>query len=263
VALSTREVKLYRSLLTKKGRRAEGLFLAEGVRLLEEALAGGVTPRLVMFTPADLSERGQRLIDACGARHVRTSSISRRECQALSDTTTPQGIIALFESPPSNLEQQLSGDPRRILICDRVGDPGNLGTLIRAAAGFGFDLIVITAGSAEAVAPKTIRGSAGACFRVPIVTGVIDTELVAALSAHGFALYCGDTRGRDLEEIPSLGEKAALVIGSEATGSGTALYAAARFRVRIPMTPLVESFNAAMAGAVLMYWMHATGRRQR
>jgi TrmH family RNA methyltransferase len=260
--LSASDIKYLRTLLTKKGRRQEGRFLAEGVRLLEEAAAGRYLPRVVFYAPAELSERGQKLIARFSQLNVETTSVSAKEASRLSDGPSSQGVIALFDIRTNTLEEQLRRDHRRILVCDRIGDPGNLGTLMRAAAAFGFDLMLVTDGTAEIENPKTIRASAGAFFRVPTVAGLSGEVIGTRLKAANYMIILADTHGRDLASGERVPERLALVIGSEATGIDQRLASQAQLKIRISTTELVESLNAAMAGTVLMHRLDAAERNR-
>ncbi len=260
MALTKAEIKYLTSLQSKKGRKKEGRFLIEGVRLLEDALAAGYLPHTVMYAPSEMTERGGELVKKFVARKVTAQTISARECARLADTKTSQGIIALFSLPRHSLGQLLAQSPRRILICDGIGDPGNLGTLIRSAAAFRFDLVVTTAGSAEAGNPKTIRAGMGAFFRIPVIDGVDAKELAGELKKHGYSIYNADVKGKYINPSLPVDDKLALVVGSEATGTGAALAAEARFRIKVPMSKNVESLNSAMAGTILMFWFDSAER---
>jgi RNA methyltransferase, TrmH family len=260
MALTAAQVKYLVSLTTKKGRKQEGCFLAEGVRLLEEALAGGYLPLSILYAPSLLSPRGEALVGSFIERKVEAKTISVRECNRFADTEQSQGILAVFEDRAVDLEQQLRNGCRRILVCDRIGDPGNMGTLIRAAAAFGFDLVVTISGSAEVTSPKTIRSSAGAFFRIPIVAGEEDRMVAGTLLAGNIAVYAADVHGREFTLDEKLPERLALVIGSEAEGSGKLLLEKATQRLRIPMSAAAESLNAAMAGTLMMFWISSRER---
>jgi len=260
VSLTKTEVKYLASLNTKKGRKQENRFLAEGVRLLEEALEGDYLPLSVMYAPAELNSRGEKLISGFTRHKVTTRSISARECAQLADTKTSQGIVALFECKKYSLQQQLHQGCRKVLICDGIGDPGNLGTLIRSAVAFHFDLVVTTAGSAETINPKTVRASMGGFFKVPVIDGVDDAELAAQLKKKNYTIYGADLKGKDLDRSIAVADKTALVIGSEAAGSGRILTEAADVRVKIPMSLKTESLNSAMAGTILMFWVDSSER---
>ena len=262
MALPKAELKYLTSLQNKKGRKQENRYLAEGVRLLEEALKADYLPLSVLHAPSEISPRGERLVNDFIARKVPAQSISARECARLSDTKTSQGIVALFESKKYSLEQQLDKGYRRILICDRIGDPGNLGTLIRAAVAFHFNLVITTQGSAESISPKTIRATMGAFFKIPIIDGADESGLIDQLKINHYTLYEADIEGEDINLSSAPADKAALIIGSEATGTGRAMAAAANRRIRIAMSPMTEWLNSAMAGTILMFWIDALERKQ-
>lgn len=255
MALSKSEIKKLTTLHTKRGRMREKLFMAEGVRLLEEALTADYLPITVLYAPSETGQRGQELIKAMTARKIETMAISARELHRLSDTKSSQGIIAVFGCREHDPAKQDWKRFRRILVCDRIGDPGNLGTLIRSAVAFGFDLVVTTRDSAEIFNPKAIRASMGGFFKIPIVGGVEDLYLADRLSRAGTIVYNADIYGDDIGRAAAVSGRAALVLGSEASGSGRVLAKRANYRLRIPMSEKVESLNAAVAGALLMFWM--------
>lgn len=226
--------------------------MAEGVRLLEEAAAGDYLPRAVFFTPTEISERGRNLVTRYQQLRVETTAISAKEASRLSDAQSSQGMIGLFDTKPQSLEEQLRLEHRRILVCDRIGDPGNLGTLLRAAVAFGFGAVLATDGTAEMENPKTIRASAGAFFRVPMVSGLSGENIGSRLRGMNYTLLVADPQGVALNESLAATARLVVVIGSEAAGTDQQLAAMAHHKIRIPTTDLVESLNAAMAGSILM-----------
>jgi len=260
VSLTKAEVKYLTSLHNKKGRKKENRFLAEGVRLLEDALKAEYWPLSIMYAPSELNARAEKLVNDFTRHKITTRSISARECARLVDTKSSQGLVALFECKKYSLEQQLNKAPRRILICDGIGDPGNLGTLIRSAAAFRFDLVVATEGSAESINPKTIRASMGGFFRIPVIDGIDTAQLAASLKKRDYTLIGADLRGKDLDGSIQIGGKTALVIGGEAAGPSQTMIDAADILVKIPMAPVTESLNSAMAGTILMYWVDSSER---
>ncbi|MCK5125936.1 MAG: RNA methyltransferase [candidate division Zixibacteria bacterium] len=263
MSLTKTEIKYLVSLQNKKGRRNEKRFLCEGVRLLEEALDSGYFPKTVFYSPADISDRGKKLIEDFTKKKVRVQTVSIKEINRLSDTKAPQGIVALFEMRNYSLEKQLHTNHRNILVCDNIGDPGNLGTLLRSAVAFDISLIITTDGSAELANPKTIRASMGAFFKLPFIENVNDELLVDELKANSYKIYNADVKGKYISETTPKSEQSALVIGSEAIGTGKALTESADYRIKIPISKKAESLNAAMAGTVLMFWMNLRERAKK
>ncbi len=260
MALTGQEIKYLLSLHNKRERAGKKQFLLEGVRLLEEALAADYLPRALFYAPSETNERGQKLIRGFIARGIEAQTISARECRRLADTKSPQGIVALFDAREFNLEQQLAAQPRKILVCDQIADPGNLGTLIRSAAAFNFNLVITTDGSAEIANPKTIRATMGGFFKIPMISGVNDIDLSKRLKKSGYKIYSADVRGKYIDRSAPRADKAALIIGSEAAGSGHILADGADYRIKIPMSKNMESLNAAVAGSILMFWINTRER---
>lgn len=232
---------------SEKQRAADGLFFAEGPKLCLE-LAKGCAVRRVFATAAAL-EKTPALAAFAGV----TALVQPPVAEKLAGTKTSQGVFALFETPappPDTLRTA-----RRLLALEGVQDPGNVGTLLRSAAAFGFDAVVLGPGCAAPFAPKTLRASMGAAGRLPPVqTGDLPAVL-GELRARGVtclaaALY----RSRPLDEVGRVfpGGLCA-VIGSEGRGLTDATVAACDAAVRIPMTDRAESLNAGVAGSVLLW----------
>jgi TrmH family RNA methyltransferase len=135
-----------------------------------------------------------------------------------------------------------------------------LGTLIRTAAAFGFGLVITTAGSAETVASKTIRATMGAVFTTTIAGGLGAAEAVNWLKKSNYTVYDADINGRPLDFRATIADRPALIIGSEAFGADGAVRGAADVHVRVPMADTTESLNAAVAGAILMFWLSSSER---
>ena len=138
-SISRTELTRLVSLKRKKGRSKEQLFLAEGIRLLEEAVKHGVRPRGLYTRKLDLSERGEGLKNTLISRGAPLFELNSRDFKRLAETEASQGLIGLFDLPKSNFDFKAASAARRILIFENMSDPGNLGVLIRASRGFGFD----------------------------------------------------------------------------------------------------------------------------
>ena len=137
-----RDIRRLRSLKTGKGRRESNQYAAEGVRLLEESRRHGVDPEVLYFDPGALSDRGRRLLDDLRAHGSRCEEIAKKQLESAADTKTPQGLIGVFNYPEISLAPLKIC--RRLLICDGISDPGNVGTLIRSAQAFDFDAVLLT-----------------------------------------------------------------------------------------------------------------------
>ena len=237
--------------------------MAEGVRLLEEAVRFRFWPQNVFFSRALLSERGERLLGRFSRRAVPPVEVSARDLASIADARTPQGIVAVFDTPETDLIKLYRRGNRKLLLCENIADPGNLGTLLRSAAAFGFDLVVLSGSTAEPYAPKVVRGSAGAVFGLKVAKS--DKQAVIAfLNRSGIKLVAADPEGRS-RRLPARGALAKtglmLAVGSEATGLSEEILAQAAYRVRIEHCDGVESLNAAVAGSILMKEIYDYYRR--
>jgi TrmH family RNA methyltransferase len=254
VPLTRTELKHIQTLLSKKGRKQKKMFPAEGVRLLEESIRFEFLPQMILYVESAMSSRAIHLVSEFARRGVRTIDISARQLDNLTETKTPQGIVGIFDVPSRTLSELYTDRTRRILLCEGVADPGNLGTLVRSALAFGFDLVVATGHSADLFAPKVVRASAGSVFGIPIVSGEV-AEFVDFAAENRVALLAADPRGAvRVESLASeiSGHCTALAIGSEPDGLSDLLLEHASARVRIAHSSQVESLNAAVAGSILM-----------
>ena len=231
----------------ESARRQAGLFFAEGPKLCLEAAKSCrcatlyATRRALDHTPE------------LGALDAVTVPVSDPVADKLSSTKNSQGVYGLFVLPvpdPATL-----GTARRILALERVQDPGNVGTLIRSAAAFGFDAVLLGPGCAAPYAPRTLRASMGAAVRMPVLE---TDDLPAALTElRGRGVTCLAAALRHAVSLDAVGRSfpqgLCVVIGSEGQGLTDAAIDACDRAVRIPMTDLAESLNAAVAGSVLLW----------
>jgi TrmH family RNA methyltransferase len=210
-------------------------------------LQAGWSAQLVCYT-AGLDERRQRLVDAFIAAGVETEQVSDSVMQAMSDTKTPQGVLAVLGVVDIPLPEYLSF----VLILDGVRDPGNLGAILRSAAASGVDGVVLTPGSVEIYSPKVLRAAMGAHFRLPVQQ--FDWEgIKRMLHTAGLRTFMAEVGGGTRYDQADFKTPLALVIGSEAAGASPALQELADERIYIPMVRAVESLNAANAAAVLLF----------
>ena len=258
------KLKLVRALAGRpKARRETGAFLAEGVRLVEEALSTDRPIRFALYSSA-LSGRGQALVERLKNAEIEIDEVSDDLLQAISETETSQGIIAVLSL--TNLP--LPNSPNFLLIPDQIRDPGNLGTLLRTAAAAGVQAVLLPPETTDAFAPKVVRAGMGAHFRLPI--HAMDWEEIervckrrpARASAAGTGelvegeadlhVFLADMAGQSCWET-DFRKPLALIVGGEAEGASEPARKLANTSVSIPMPVKVESLNASVAGAVLMF----------
>ena len=232
-------------------RREDRVFVLEGVRLVEEAFQAGWVARLVLHAPG-LSRRGQALAAQFTARGTVVEAVSDSVLAAVSDTDTPQGILAVMVCQELALPAALDF----LLVLDGLRDPGNLGTLLRTAAAAGVQAVLATPGTVDPFAPKVLRAAMGAHFRLPLRS--LDWLAIQSLLPAGMHVFLADSGGGQVFTACDFRPPLALVVGGEAAGAGSeaASLVATRqdaSRVHIPMVAQVESLNAAVAGAVLLF----------
>ena len=241
------KLKLVRALQGRsKERREESAFLAEGIRLVEEALTANWPIRFVLYSSA-LSGRGEMLLEKIKFAGLDVDEVSGDLLQAVSETETSQGILAVLEL--ETLPLPIS--PNFILVLDQIRDPGNLGTLIRTAAAAGGQAVLLPPETADAFAPKVVRAGMGAHFRLPIHSMEWE-EIEQVCKSAGLKVFLADMAGRSCWEADFRGPLA-LIVGGEAEGASESARNLANTTVSIPMPGDAESLNAGVAGAVLMF----------
>lgn len=248
-----RVLKQFRAALRGSGLTEEGLTAVEGARLVTDALASGLEVSAVLC-----SASGQRHLAALQEQippHTRLLQVSDRLFDSVAGTQTPQGIAALLRPRAASfdaLTRPSAGHPLVIMLVG-VQDPGNAGTILRAAEGFGASGVMLTAGSAHPWSPKAIRASAGSVLRLPVVHGLAAAVALAQLRMAGFTSYAASLSGSSLPCEVDLTAPVALLIGNEGAGLPPEVERSADATLRIPLTAAVNSLNAAMAATVLLY----------
>ena len=253
-----------RRLLRRKDRQAAGEFLAEGRQAVSEALAagGGVVRRLLVEESTVDAHRD--LLARAADRGVGLASAAGPAFAELTDTVTPQGVLAVCRAVDVPLAEAVTGDARLVVLCDQVRDPGNLGTVIRCADAFGADAVLVSTDSVDLYNPKTVRASTGSIFHLPITVGVALAGAVAAARAYGLAVFGADGAARcSVDDLAASGELARptlWVLGNEAWGLSDEHAALLDRLVALPIYGRAESLNLSTAAAVLLY---ATATAQR
>jgi TrmH family RNA methyltransferase len=239
----------------REGKERELMFV-EGVRLCEEAARSAVAVEDVLYTERVLSEeRGARLVEELSRRARRAVEVDEDVFASLSDTKTPQGIVALARRPPTEaavLERDLKETPL-LVVLHGVGNPSNAGAMLRVAEAAGATGAISTAGSTDLFSPKALRGAMGSSFRLPVWTGASLHEVMRWCATRSILTVATDVRaGREHTEIDWT-EPRAVILGAEAAGLEETETSQADFQIKIPMRPPVESLNVAVALAVMLY----------
>ena len=226
------------------------MYLAEGLRTAEEAVAYKAVETL--FYVATDDDRTMRLLEDAAMQNIKLVCVNENVMKKIADTETPQGIIAVCKMRQPKLENLLASG-KMLLVLDRVGDPGNIGTMLRTADAAGIGGLVLLKGCADIYAPKTVRSSMGSLFHIPVLSGVSEQELVSAAKKAGYDLLVTCLDGADNLYKADLSGRIAFVMGNEAGGVSETLLEKADKRVYIPMAGRAESLNVAMAAGIVMF----------
>jgi TrmH family RNA methyltransferase len=247
---------LARDLGRRKAREKRSLFVAEGVRSVEELLRSGLEVRGALVAPQLLSApRGQALRKSLDESGVEVAEVTEKDFRSAAETESPQGVIAIGEIPARSLDTLEIGSVCRLLILDGVQDPGNVGTILRTAAALGATATIALPGTVDLWNPKVIRSSMGAQF-VHAALHAESNETLAFLGRNNIELWVADASGTplDRDQAPS---RLAVAVGNEGSGSSPETRAKARKAISLPITANVESLNVAVAAGIILYELRA------
>ncbi|MBR5232088.1 MAG: RNA methyltransferase [Clostridia bacterium] len=246
-SLQNAQVKMWRALKDAKGRAAHRLFLAEGDHMTGEALKEGFAQTLLVEESA--AERYLVHIEAAKEKDIDVCFLPEHVMASVCDAKTPQGVIAVCRLPETKRE---FGGELKIAALDSVQDPGNVGTILRTLDAAGFDALLINTGTADPYAPKALRASMGAVFRIPVYCCDLPGTLSAIVQTHD--LYAGALNGKPYFERKRTKEGVCVIIGNEGKGISQAVYDVQGIeRVKLPMVGGAESLNASVAAAIMIY----------
>ena len=242
---------LVRDLRLRRGRERRGLALAEGVRLVEEALAAEISIRHLLASPAlEATPRGRSLKAALASAGHSIVPLGEGDFDQLAATQHPQGILAVIEPPRWQLEAIHPGAFAPVLVLDGVQDPGNVGTMVRTAFALGAAGILALPGTAELTNPKTLRATMGGYFRLPCVE-VDETGFRRWAESAGVRVLLAAVDGLPPDGVR--GTSLAVVVGNEGQGIRPSLAAWAPGRIGIALRKGAESLNVAVAAGILLY----------
>lgn len=238
-----------KAIKTKQGkfRKKERLFLVEGERLVTEALLKGNCMTDVFV--AESREKDYVLL-AEKFPGISWYEIDDKLFKNICDTETPQGIAGIARIPDYRVED-LYNREGLVLLLDRLGDPGNMGTIIRTAWAFGVDAVLLTPGCVDPYSPKVVRATMGGIFYVPLIERVV-SQTIAKLKAVGYHLYSTATKDSISYRETSYKGRQVIAIGSEAEGLSKDIINMSEQSITIPINPRVDSLNAAVACAIIL-----------
>jgi TrmH family RNA methyltransferase len=250
------------------GRDRAGRFLVEGAQAVHEALdwaaRGGRVHELFVTTAA--AARHGELTAVARTAGIRVTPVTDAAAASLSDTVTPQGLVAVCDLLDVPLDAALAGRPGLVAVPVGVADPGNAGTIVRVADAAGADAVLLAGDTVDPHNGKAVRASTGSVFHLALARERDPAVVLAACRGAGLTLLAADGHGElDLHDpaaAPLLGGRVAWLFGGEAHGLPAAVAAAADHRVRVPLYGRAESLNLATAAAVCLYASVGAQRRE-
>ncbi len=246
-------IKEYNRLKSsRRQRQKSGKIAVEGPNLVKEALKAGLNPEVVFFSHDYYKDAGNPIapfLPAVVRKYILTPEMFKKIAQ----TETPQAVAAIFNFQTPGQAKQFKIVPNLAIILDRIQDPGNMGTLIRTAAAAGVDIIYYTDGSTDPYSPKVLRATAGAVFQVALEQASDPCRLIRDLKAGGVQVVAAAAEAKLIYWQVDLNKPLVLIVGNEAGGIAEELLAQADLVISIPLRGQVESLNAAVSSAVILY----------
>jgi TrmH family RNA methyltransferase len=248
---------LARDLTRRKSREKHSMFVAEGVRSVEELLRSGLTVRGVLVAPQLLdAPRGAALRQQLEHSRIDTAEVSEKDFRSAAETESPQGVLAIAEVPRRSLDTLEIPSVCRLLVLDGVQDPGNVGTILRTAAALGAVATIALPGTVDLWNPKVIRGSMGAQFHHQALhhqaLHASVEDMFGFLARRSIELWATDANGSPLNRTGAP-ERLAIALGNEGAGISSSIGAKAQRTVSLPISGDVESLNVAVAAGILLY----------
>ena len=255
------------SLLLKKAkeRKSTKTFVVEGPRMVVEAPVEKLKAVYVAEGFENNKENSallRELKDKCDKANAIYEVVADNVFKSVSDTQTPQGIMAVVEMPSHSLSELLSGNNTHLLILESIQDPGNLGTMVRTGEGAGVTGVIMNKTTVDLFNPKTIRSTMGSIYRVPFFVADDLTETMKELQEKGVSLYAAHLKGEHAYDEEDYTGACGFLIGNEGNGLSDEIANLADTYIKIPMEGQVESLNAAISATLLMYEANRQRRRK-
>lgn len=243
---------LARDLRRRRARERQHLFVAEGVRAVEELLRSSISLRGILVAPQLAgASRGSELLDSARRSGAELVEVDEREFASAAETDSPQGVLAIGEIPDTRLSDLRLPDRARLIVLDAVQDPGNVGTILRTAAALDASAVLAMPGTVDLWNAKVVRSAMGALFHRPALMSTW-AELDTFRRSNAVALWGADAAGTPLDEMTPP-DRLGILVGNEGAGLTPDGLARVEHRVSLPISPTVESLNVAVATGILLY----------
>lgn len=254
---NNQQLKAVSALLKKsKERREKKAFVVEGPRMVVEAPADSLKSVFVAES-YEKNPENQNVLKELRTKCARVGAVFETVAdsvfKSVSDTQTPQGIMAVAAMPEYDLEELLNGEKTHLLILESIQDPGNLGTMVRTGEGAGITGVIMNKTTVDLFNPKTIRSTMGSIYRMPFYVAEDLSETMLFLKEHGVSLYAAHLKGEHYYTEEDYTKACGFLIGNEGNGLSDEIANQADTYIKIPMEGQVESLNAAISATLLMY----------
>ena len=243
-------------LAKRDARQQTGQFLLEGPQAVAEALRYRPELLVELYATPTALDKYPEIAQGAESHGVDVQFVTEGVLDSMADTVTPQGIVAACRQFPTSVKDILAGTPRLIAILEEIRDPGNAGTIIRAADAAGADGVIFTGRSVDVYNPKVVRATTGSLFHLPVALGVELEDVISRARTAGLQVIAADIKGEDLlaarrEGVLDL--PTAWLFGNEARGLSDAYYSLADRAITVPIYGAAESMNLATAASVCLY----------
>jgi TrmH family RNA methyltransferase len=247
---------LARDLRRRRARERQHLFVAEGVRAVEELLASPLAVRGVLVAPQLYdAPRGAAVVESAQRRGIELASVDEREFASAAETESPQGVLAIAEIPTRRMADLELAGRTRVVVLDAVQDPGNVGAILRTASALGASAVVAMPGTVDLWNAKVVRSAMGALFHSPAFMSTW-AELDTFRASNALVVWGAEAGGTPLASLQPP-DRLALVVGNEGAGLSNEGRARVAQYVSIPIGASVESLNVAVATGIFLYQLRS------
>lgn len=248
------KLKLIRKLSRKKTRHKEGLYIVEGINLVNHAMGLGADIEFILFSTRVFEVNGGReIVKRIYSEGVDYAQVDDRIFEKTSDMATSQGILGVVKIRSLSDQSELSALGKKCIYVDQIQDPGNLGTIIRTADAAGFNDIFISKGTVDPYNPKTIRATMGSILNLNIYLIDDSTKFLGKLKEDEYQIVTTEMDASNDYNNASYSKKVVLVVGNEGSGISDEVLNLKNLSVKIPITGSAESLNAGIAAGIMMY----------
>lgn len=253
---SNEKVKYIKSLNDKKFRNKYNAFYLEGVKVVTEILEKrkAVNIEFIAYSKSIVTNvnGGKELLEKIEKLDIDSIDIEPNIFKYMTDTVTTQGVLIVLKLPNYNFNELIKSSKDNILVLDKVQDMGNIGTIIRSANAFNFNIILCTKGCADVYSPKVLRSTMGGILNVKIM--YVGIEEISKLKDYGYKIITTSLDAKNkIEDLEIKNSKYAFVMGNEANGVSKEIQMLSDYKIIIPMTDKIESLNVGVASSIIMY----------